>query len=113
VEYRWNNYSDDRLAIVGRASAVETKNQFITAARFDPDQWYEIELILNNTGDQFRAYRNPRTSSDEGNVTSNLPGPTVPLIPQIQFVKRGSSPATSVRLDIDYVEVITAPNGIN
>jgi hypothetical protein len=113
IEHRWNNYSDDRISVVGRVGGVETKNQFITAARFEADQWYEVELILNNTGDQFRAYRNPRTSSDEGNVTSNLPGPTVPLIPQIQFVKRGSAPATSVRLDLDYVEVITAPNGTN
>lgn len=113
LEHRFSNYSDDRVAIVGRAGAVETKNQFITAARFEANKWYEVELILNNTGDQFRAYRNPRTSTDEGNVTSNLPGPTVPLIPQIQFVKRGSSPSTSVRLDLDYVDIISAPNGIN
>ncbi len=113
IEHRFSTFSDDRVYIIGRASAVQTTGTFISAARFEANQWYEVELILNNTGDQFRAYRNPRTSADEGNVTTNLPGPTVPLIPQIQFVKRGSSPSTSVRLDLDHVEVLSAPNGIN
>ena len=110
----WLNmgYGDDRMVLVTRASSSENKAQLFSASYTAADTWYEAELILNNDRQQVRAYSNPRKTTYQANLTTTIPAATTALKPQIQFVKRGSAPATDVKLDLDYVEVLSAPNGI-
>lgn len=112
LESRYSTYSDDRIYIVGRASSVQTTGTFLSASNVQADRWYEVELIFNTDRSQFRAYLNPRQGDYAGNVTLNLPAATTELKPQVQWVKRGATPVTNFNLDVDYVDVYSAPNGI-
>jgi len=110
----WLNmgYGDDRIVLVTRASSSENKIQLFPASYTNGDVWYETEVIINNDRQQVRAYSNPRNTTYQANLTTTIPAATTALRPQIQFVKRGAAPATDVKLDVDYIEVISAPNGI-
>ncbi|TXH09085.1 MAG: hypothetical protein E6R03_17260 [Hyphomicrobiaceae bacterium] len=105
-------YGDDRIVLATRAASSENKTVLFPASYTIADRWFDSEIIINNDGQQVRAYGRPRDTTYDANLTATIPSPTTLLRPQVQIVKRGSSPVTNVQLDLDYIEVLSAPNGI-
>jgi hypothetical protein len=112
LEQNYVDYVDNALRLVCRSGGFTTSSVLVSSGSIAANTWYDCEIIVNNDRSQVRAFLNPRTSGNSANATSNIPANTTELRPQVQLVKRGSAPATNVSVDIDYVDVVNAPNGV-
>jgi hypothetical protein len=112
LEQNYLDFGDNAIRLVCRSGGLTSSSVLVSSASVAANTWYDCEIIVNNDRLQTRAYLNPRTTANQANVVSNIPSDTTELRPQVQLVKRGAAPVTNVSADIDYIEVLNAPNGV-
>lgn len=123
-ETQYSANSDDRFdLVVKKNGGSTTRAQWIqsndpstdvSTALLDTEagQWYDGVLVINADGTQVRLLHHPYKSSTWANITTagSLPDAATPLYPQVLITKVGAG--SNVVLDLDYLYVTFAPNGI-
>jgi hypothetical protein len=107
----YGTFGDNRLALRTLNAGASTSTTLLTLVA---GTYYDVEIVLNADGTQVRAFTGTqRITGSSVNNTTNIPLSSVDLYAQVQFVKRGSAPATNRTLTLDYFELIQSPNGKN